>query len=114
MAIPGVSIRLCSRRINVHSFCSGRYRMTHRSEKEAVAQHLLELRRAAVGALQLFNKIADQLNFYERYLALSKNHDVTLTGQFIVIKGGRSTETTCKNSDAEPNTTTSSNLGKVQ
>jgi hypothetical protein len=88
--------------------------MTHRPEKESVAQHLLELRRAAVAALQLFNKIADQLNFYERYLALSKNHDVTLTGQFIVIKGGRSTETACKNSNAEPNTTTTSNLGKVQ
>ncbi len=79
--------------------------MTHRPEKEAVAQQLLELRRAAVAALQLFNKIADQLNFYERYLTLSKNHEVTLTGQFIVIKGGRSTETTCKTSTADGNPT---------
>ena len=76
--------------------------MTHKSEKEAIAQHLLELRRAAVAALQLFNNIADQLTFYERYLALSKNHDVNLAGRFLVIKGGRSTETTCTSADSEP------------
>jgi hypothetical protein len=88
--------------------------MTHRPEKEAVVQHLLELRRSAVAALQFFNKIADQLNFYERYLALSKNHEVTLTGQFLVIKGGRSTETRAKNSDAEPHTAMTSNPEKLQ
>lgn len=74
--------------------------MTHKPEKEAVTKQLLELRRAAVAALQLFNRIAEQLNVYERYLALSKNYDVTLAGHFIVIEGRGSTEIACKNSDA--------------
>jgi hypothetical protein len=86
--------------------------MTQKSEREVVAQHLMELRRAAVAALQLFDKIADQLSIYERYLALSNNYDVTLTGQFLVIKGGRSREATCINPDSKSEATATKDLGR--
>jgi hypothetical protein len=73
--------------------------MTHKSEKEAVAEHLLQLRGQAVAALRRFDKIADRLNFYEQYLTLSKYYDVKLAGPFFVIKGGQSAEQTRRDSD---------------
>jgi hypothetical protein len=56
----------------------------------------VELRREGVAALKRFNVIAERLNFYEQYLALSKTYDVRMAGPFLVIKGGqnRSTEQT--------------------
>jgi two-component system, cell cycle response regulator DivK len=42
--------------------------------------------------LHRFNRIAGRLNFYERYLSLSKYHDVRLAGPFLVIKGGKPTD----------------------
>ena len=62
--------------------------MTHKPGKAAVAKHLVELRREAVAVLKSFNMIADRLNFYEQYLALSKTYDVQMAGPFLVIKGG--------------------------
>ena len=62
--------------------------MTHKPGKAAVAKHLVELRREAVASLKRFNMIADRLNFYEQYLALSKTYDVQMAGPFLVIKGG--------------------------
>jgi len=38
------------------------------------------LRRRGNHRIQLFNKIADELNFYEWQIVLSKNYDVTITG----------------------------------
>jgi len=63
--------------------------MTHKPRKAAVAKHLVELRREAVAALKRFNMIAERLNFYEDYLALSKKYDVQMAGRFLVIKGGQ-------------------------
>jgi hypothetical protein len=63
--------------------------MTHKPGKAAIAKHLVELRREAVAALKRFNMIAEQLNFYEDYLALSKKYDVQMAGPFLVIKGGK-------------------------
>jgi hypothetical protein len=47
-----------------------------------------------VAALKRFNTIADRLNFYQRYLALSKTHSVRLAGPFLVIKGGQPADRT--------------------
>ena len=63
--------------------------MTHKPGQAAVAKHLVELRREAVAALKRFNMIAERLNFYEDYLALSKKYDVQMAGPFLVIKGGQ-------------------------
>jgi hypothetical protein len=63
--------------------------MTHKPEKAAIAKHLIELRREGIQALNRFNRIAGRLNFYERYLTLSKCYDVRLAGPFLVIKGGK-------------------------
>jgi hypothetical protein len=63
--------------------------MTHKPGKAAVAKHLVELRREAVASLKRFNMIAERLNFYEDYLALSKKYDVQMAGPFLVIKGGQ-------------------------
>ncbi|HEU5239655.1 MAG TPA: hypothetical protein VFU37_21165 [Pyrinomonadaceae bacterium] len=68
--------------------------MTHKPGKAAIAKHLVELRREAVAALKRFNMIADRLNFYEQYLALSKTYNVRLAGPFLVIEGGQSAERT--------------------
>jgi hypothetical protein len=68
--------------------------MTHKPGKAGIAKHLVELRREAVVALKRFNTIANQLNFYEHYLALSKTYDVRLAGPFLVIKGGRPADRT--------------------
>ena len=76
--------------------------MTQKPGKAAVAKHLVELRREAVAALKRFNTIAERLNFYERYLALSKSHNVRLAGPFLVIKGGQPTERTNTDSDPAP------------
>jgi hypothetical protein len=62
--------------------------MTRKPEKTAIAKHLVELRREAVASLKRYNAIADRLNFYERYLTLSKTYDVRLAGPFLVVKGG--------------------------
>ena len=63
--------------------------MTHKPGKAAVAKHLVELRREALASLKRFNMIAERLNFYEDYLALSKKYDVQMAGPFLVIKGGQ-------------------------
>lgn len=76
--------------------------MTQKPGKAAVAKHLVELRREAVAALKRFNTIAERLNFYERYLALSKTHNVRLAGPFLVIKGRQPTERTNTDSDLAP------------
>ena len=73
--------------------------MTHKPGKAAVAKHLVELRREAVAALKRFNTIAERLNFYQRYLALSKTHSVRLAGPFLVIKGGQPADRTGTDSD---------------
>ena len=68
--------------------------MTHKPGKAALAKHLVELRREAVAALKRFNMIADRLDFYERYLTLSKCYEVRLAGPFLVVKGGKPTDRT--------------------
>jgi hypothetical protein len=68
--------------------------MTHKPEKKAVAKQLANLRREALATLKRYDTIADRLNFYERYLALSKTYDVRLAGPFLVVKGGQSGERT--------------------
>ena len=68
--------------------------MTRKPGKKAVAKRLLELRREALAALKRYDSIADRLNFYERYLTLSKTHDVRLAGPFLVVKGGQSRDRT--------------------
>ena len=64
--------------------------MTHKPGKAAVAKHLVELRREAVATSKRFNMIAERLNFYKEYLALSKTYDVQMAGPFLVIEGGQS------------------------
>jgi hypothetical protein len=76
--------------------------MTQKPGKAAVAKHLVELRREAVAAVKRFNTIAERLNFYERYLALSKTHSVRLAGPFLVIKGGQPADRTGTDSDSSP------------
>jgi hypothetical protein len=44
--------------------------------------------------LQRFNRITDRLNFYEQYLQLSKTHEVRLAGPFLVVKGGKTADST--------------------
>lgn len=68
--------------------------MTQKPGKATVVKHLVELRREAIASLRHFNHIADRLNFYEQYLLLSKTHDVRLAGRFLVVKGGKSAEST--------------------
>ena len=67
--------------------------MTHKPGKAALAEHLVALRREAVAALKRFN-IAKRLDFYERYLALSKCYEVRLAGPFLVVKGENPTDPT--------------------
>ena len=67
--------------------------MTHKPEKAAISKHVTELRREAVAALKRFYMIAERLNLYEHYLALSKTYDVQMAGPFLVtethrLKGG--------------------------
>ena len=62
--------------------------MTHKPGKAAISKHVTELRREAVAAIKRFNMIAERLNLYEQYLALSKTYDVQMAGPFLVIKGG--------------------------
>ena len=76
--------------------------MTQKPGKAAVAKHLVELRREAVASLKRFNTIAERLNFYERYLTLSKTHSVRLAGPFLVIKGGQPADRTNTESDLAP------------
>ena len=76
--------------------------MTQKPGKAAVAKHLVELRREAVAALKRFNTIAERLSFYERYLALSKTHNVRLAGPFLVIKGGQPRDRANTDSDLAP------------
>ena len=66
--------------------------MTQKPGKAVVAKHLVELRRESIQVLHRFNRIAGRLNFYERYLTLSKFYDVRLAGPFLVIKGGKPTD----------------------
>jgi hypothetical protein len=68
--------------------------MTYKPGKKAVLKHLMDLRREALAALKHYDAIADRLNFYERYLTLSKTYDVRLAGPFLVVKGGQSEERT--------------------
>ena len=68
--------------------------MIHKPGEKAVAEHLATLRREALAALKHYDAIADRLNFYARYLALSKTYDVRLAGPFLVVKGGQSRERT--------------------
>jgi hypothetical protein len=68
--------------------------MTHKPGKAAIAKHLVELRREGIEALHRFSGTAERLNFYERYLALSKYYDVRLAGPFLVIKGGKPADRT--------------------
>ena len=68
--------------------------MTHKPGKQAVVNHLVNLRREALVALRHYDAIADRLNFYQRYLALSKTYDVRLAGPFLVVKGGQSGQRT--------------------
>jgi hypothetical protein len=63
--------------------------MTHKPGKAAISKHVTELRREVVAALERFNMIADRLNLYEQYLALSKTYDVQMAGPFLVIKVGK-------------------------
>ena len=63
--------------------------MTHKPGKAAISKHVTELRREAVAALKRFNMIAERLNLYAQYLALSKTYDVQMAGPFLVIKGGQ-------------------------
>jgi hypothetical protein len=75
--------------------------MTHKPEKKVVAKHMVDLRREALAALKHYDAIADRLNFYERYLILSKTFDVRLAGPFLVVKGGRSVQRTGIGTDGE-------------
>jgi hypothetical protein len=61
--------------------------MTHKPGKAAISKHVTELRREAVAALKRFNMIAERLNLYAQYLALSKTYHVQMAGPFLVIKG---------------------------
>jgi hypothetical protein len=76
--------------------------MAHKPEKASVARHIVELRREAVAALKRYNAIADRMNFYEQYLALSKTYSVRLAGPFLVIEGGRPSDRTGTNEDLAP------------
>ena len=68
--------------------------MTYKPGKKAVVKHLINLRREALAALKHYDAVADRLNFYERYLTLSKTYDVRLAGPFLVVKGGQPGERT--------------------
>ena len=63
--------------------------MIHTPGKETVDKHLVELHRKGLEALHRFNRIAGRLDFYEKYVALSKHYDVRLAGPFLLIKGGK-------------------------
>jgi hypothetical protein len=63
--------------------------MTYKPGKAAIAKHLVKLRREGIQALNRFDRIAGRLNFYERYLILSKCYDLRLAGPFLVIEGGK-------------------------
>jgi hypothetical protein len=68
--------------------------MIHKPGKATFDKHVVELRRQGIEALHRFNGIAGRLNFYERYLALSKYYDVRIAGPFLVIKGGKPADQT--------------------
>jgi len=63
--------------------------MIHKPGKTAIDKHLVELRREGIEALHRFSGIAGRLDFYKKYLALSKYYDVRLAGPFLIIKGGK-------------------------
>ena len=46
--------------------------MIYKPGKAAIAKHLVELRREGIEALHRFSGTAERLNFYKRYLVLSK------------------------------------------
>ena len=68
--------------------------MIYKPGKAAIAKHLVELRREGIEALHRFSGTAERLNFYKRYLVLSKYYDVRLAGPFLVIKGGKPADQT--------------------
>jgi hypothetical protein len=68
--------------------------MTHKPGKAAIAKHLVELHREGIEALHRFSAIAGRVDFYEKYLVLSKYYDVRLAGPFLVIKGGKPADRT--------------------
>jgi hypothetical protein len=73
--------------------------MIHKPGKVTIDPHLVELRRKGIEALHCFRGIAERLDFYEKYLALSKYYDVRLAGPFLVIKGGKPAGRTDKEKD---------------
>lgn len=68
--------------------------MTHKPGKAVIDNHPGELHREGIEALHGFNGIAGRLDFYERYLALSKYYDVRLADPFLLIKGAKPADRT--------------------
>ena len=63
--------------------------MIHKPGKTAIDKHLVKLRREGIEALHRFSGTTARLDFYKKYLTLSRYYDVRLAGPFLVIKGGK-------------------------
>jgi hypothetical protein len=71
-----------------------------KSENDEIIEQILKLRVKAAAALEDYETIHAQIDFYRKYLSLGKTYKVRLAGRFFVVQGGRSTE--AARSDSTP------------
>jgi hypothetical protein len=69
-------------------------------ENDEIIEQILKLRVKAAAALEVYETTHARIDFYRKYLSLSKTYKVRLAGRFFVVQGGRSTE--AARSDSRP------------
>jgi hypothetical protein len=74
--------------------------VSERSENDEISEQILKLRVKAVRALEVYETIHARIDFYRKYLSLSKTYKVRLAEGLIVIRGGRSID--ARRSDSRP------------
>jgi hypothetical protein len=66
--------------------------VSKKSANDEIIEQILKLRVKAIAVLEFYEAIHSRIDFYRKYLSLSKTHQVRLADGLIVIQGGRSTE----------------------
>jgi hypothetical protein len=64
--------------------------MSQRVKHGNLINRILQLHDEALAVLDIYEQIMSRVDFYQKYVSLSRNHNVRLAGRFIVIDGGRS------------------------
>lgn len=74
--------------------------MKQRAKYGNIHKHILQLHDEALAVLEIYEGIMSRVDFYQQYVSLSRNHNVSIAGRFIVIDGGRTEQKT--DQDARP------------